>query len=127
MHIVLLDVIPETNARFKVGGACMNHRTNTYAVNVMFIILRILTAFLIISIFIPALNPARVSELINKNLSLFTSGFAYSTVLNGFKRALSRGWIEGSVLNLLFYSSTLSCLSIIVLGIGACSVSYTHL
>jgi putative aldouronate transport system permease protein len=98
----------------------MNHRTNTYAVNLMFIILRILTAFLIISIFIPALNPARVSELINKNLSLFTSGFAYSTVLNGFKRALSRGWIEGSVLNLLFYSSTLSCLSIIVLGIGAC-------
>ena len=63
----------------------MNHRTNTYAVNLMFIILRILTAFLIISIFIPALNPARVSELINKNLSLFTSGFAYSTVLNGFK------------------------------------------
>ncbi len=89
-------------------------------INILLIILRVLSAFLLISLFLPALNPGRVSELINKNLSLFTSGFAYSTVQNGFKRAISSGWIEQGTLNLLFGSSTVACLVIIVSGIGSC-------
>jgi putative aldouronate transport system permease protein len=75
---------------------------------------------MVTGMFIPALNPGRVSELINKNLSFFTSGFAFATVQNGFKRAISGGWIEQQTLDLLFSSSLAACLAIIAAGIGAC-------
>lgn len=88
--------------------------------NTLFIILRVLSALTVICIFIPGLNPGRISELVNKNLSLFTSGFAWSTVQNGFKRALSGGWIGLSTLNTLFCSSTLVCLAVFTAGVGAC-------
>lgn len=79
-------------------------------------IIRILVILLALSLFVPALNPARISGLINDNLSLFTSGLVYSTAFSGFKRALMRGWVEQGTLTLLFLSALLSCL-----GYFACS------
>lgn len=80
--------------------------------------LRIVVVLLAISMFVPALNPARISGLINKNLSLFTSGFVYTTMASGFKRALVKEWVERRDLYLLFISSLLTCLGLIVCSAG---------
>lgn len=88
--------------------------------NPLLIIIRILVILLAMSLFVPALNPARISGLINDNLSLFTSGLVYSTAYSGFKRALMRGWVEQSTLTLLFLSSMLSCIGYIINAAGGC-------
>lgn len=76
--------------------------------------LRGFSALLAIVMFVPNFNPAKVSELVNKNLSLFTSGFVYNTMSSGFKRALVKGWVEQSDINILFISSLLACIGVII-------------
>jgi putative aldouronate transport system permease protein len=62
------------------------------------IVFRFYLIAVFLSAFIPALNPARLSERIDLNASLFTCATSYSTITSGFTRALDRGWIESSVL-----------------------------
>ncbi len=71
-------------------------------------------------LFVPALNPARVSELLNENLSLFSCGFSYSKIVSSCARAINRGWVaEGSLL-LLVIASLVICLGITAGLISAC-------
>lgn len=51
---------------------------------------RIAILISVIFLFIPALNPVRISGMINRNLSLFTSGISYSTLTAEFGRALKK-------------------------------------
>lgn len=88
--------------------------------NSLLIIIRILVILLAMSLFVPGLNPAKISSMINDNLSLFTSGLVYSTAYSGFRRALMRGWVEQGTLNLLFLSSMLSCIGFLINGAGGC-------
>lgn len=81
---------------------------------------RILSLLLFILLFIPGANPARISESISRNVSLFTSGFAYSTYTKNIERALIRGWVPASVIKLAFFSSTIACIGIIACGAGSC-------
>ena len=93
---------------------------NTILTNRLLFILRIFAALLAISIFVPFLNPAKISALINKNLSFFTSGIAYPTLMSGFKRALTKEWVSKETLNILFSSSTIASLGLLASGFGAC-------
>jgi putative aldouronate transport system permease protein len=86
----------------------------------LLIILRVLSAFIVVSLFIPTLNPAKISDLVNKNLSFFTSGFVYKTAMNGFKRALTKGWVDNSTLHYMFSTSMIACVGFITSGIGGC-------
>ena len=53
----------------------------------LYYVLRIAILLSFVFLFIPALNPTRISGLINKNLSLFTSGISYSKLTADFGRA----------------------------------------
>lgn len=81
---------------------------------------RILALLLFVLLFIPGANPARISENINRNVSLFTSGFSYRTYTENLGKELLRGWLPYSVVNWGHYSSLIVCLGIIACAAGAC-------
>ncbi|MCI8923579.1 MAG: sugar ABC transporter permease [Lachnospiraceae bacterium] len=74
----------------------------------------------VIFLFVPALNPSRICGLINKNLSLFTSGVAYSTLTADFGRAFRKGWVEKSSIQMLYVSSLAVCLGIAANAASGC-------
>jgi putative aldouronate transport system permease protein len=84
------------------------------------VILRLAILFLFILLFIPDLNPARITEKINRNLSLFTCGFFYPNLIADMGRLLDKGWILNGTMQLLFISAMAACLGIIGCGAGAC-------
>ena len=50
-------------------------------------ILRCAVVINIIALFFPSFNPARLSGMINKNLSLFSCGISYKSIVANFGRA----------------------------------------
>lgn len=82
----------------------------------------------IVMMFFPGLNPAKVCDYINKNMSLFTSGISYSGLVNQCTRAFNQGWIQESSFVLLFISSMVACLGIAgVAAMGCMSLGNTKL
>lgn len=81
-------------------------------------VLRTAIIILVICLFIPALNPVRMSGLISSNASFFTSGISYGGLVEGFGRALKKGWIEESVLVMTYIGSLIGCLGTAAAGIG---------
>ncbi len=81
---------------------------------------RAISVLLLVVLFFPSLNVARISGLINRSISLLTTGFSYGNLISNFGRAFKKGWIMESSLRLLNVSSLLICLGIIVCAIGAC-------
>lgn len=86
----------------------------------VYYLIRIAVLFSILFLFIPAFNPARVSGIINRNLSLFTSGLFYNSLTDGFGRAIKKGWVLESSLRILYFSSMALCLGIIAGAVSAC-------
>lgn len=97
------------------GGGVSN-----FAVTPFFVTYRVVSLVLFIFLFLPAVNPARIMENISRNVSLFTSGFSYGTYTKNIERALLRGWLPRSVINLSFISSMAACIGIIACGIASC-------
>lgn len=81
---------------------------------------RVLSLLCIALMFVPALNPAKICGLVNKNLSLFSCGFSYSSLISECSRAFNKGYVTEGSFVLLFCSSLLICLGIIATAIGAC-------
>lgn len=81
---------------------------------------RFAAILLAICLFIPGLNPSRISGLIGKNLSLFTSGLFYKQLVVNFGRCLKKGWVMESTLQLLFVSSMIAIIGIIAVIAGGC-------
>ncbi len=65
------------------------------------------------SLFIPAVNPAKVCGLVSDNMSLFTSAVSYSALTANTIRASMQGWIEDSSFVILFISSIIACLGFV--------------
>ncbi len=82
--------------------------------------LRIAILLSVLFLFIPALNPARVSGAMNRNMSLFTSGISYSSLIDGFGRAFKKGWVMESSFRLLHGASLVLCLGIIANALSGC-------
>lgn len=80
---------------------------------ILMYVLRAVVILLVVFLFVPQVNPARVSTLINENLSLFTSGLVFSQLTDKFGRSLTKGWVDRGTLNVLFFSTMT-----IVIGIG---------
>ncbi|MDR2546318.1 MAG: ABC transporter permease subunit [Lachnospiraceae bacterium] len=70
--------------------------------------------------FFPGINPANINALINRNISLFTSGVAYNTLISGSERAIDRGWVSGSSYMMLFFASMVVCIGIGLTGVYGC-------
>lgn len=71
-------------------------------------------------VFFPALNPGRVSSLINENASLFTVATSYGTIVEKMEFALSRGVIGSHVVVLLMIGAAVVMLGILLNAAGAC-------
>lgn len=87
---------------------------------IFYYILRILIVLYVMLLFLPGMNPARITEKINRNLSLFTSGFFYKSLTSDMGRLISRGRIPEGAIKLVFFSSMLCCLGAVLAGIGGC-------
>lgn len=81
---------------------------------------RIITLLAALLIFFPAASPSRICTMINKNLSLFTSGISYSSLTAEMGRAFTRGWIAESTVILLFAASLITLIGIVAAGAGGC-------
>ena len=55
-------------------------------VDITYYLTRIAILVSVLFLFVPALNPVRISGLINKNMSLFTSGISYQSLIADFGR-----------------------------------------
>lgn len=86
-----------------------------------FRIIRILIIAEVVMMFFPAFNPAKISGMMNKNLSLFTCGTSYSSLIQGFGRAFTRGWVNENTFKLLFAGSMISLLAAVLYAAGACA------
>jgi putative aldouronate transport system permease protein len=70
--------------------------------------------------FFPSLNPGRICEMINKNVSLFTSGISYGTLTSEMGRAFNKGWINEETIMLVFAASLIMLIGVAACGAGAC-------
>ncbi|MDR2570167.1 MAG: ABC transporter permease subunit [Oscillospiraceae bacterium] len=86
------------------------------------LLFRGLLVVVFLTAFIAQLNPARLSGLINRNVSLFTCATSYSTIGNNFVRSLNQGWVEQSPLTIT-YIGTLVCIMAIALVVTAFCLS----
>lgn len=100
----------EANSKNKITGI-------TQAILIM---TRIIAIALVVCLFVPGINPSRISGLINKNLSLFTSGLFYDQLTSKFGRSLNKGWVTEGTLHILFVSSMVMLLGIAAAAAGAC-------
>lgn len=90
------------------------------AVSWLYYAVRIATLGLIVMMFFPQLSPARISELINKNMSLFTSGISYGGLVEQCGRAFRQGWVQESSFVILFVSCMLICIGIALAAAMSC-------
>ena len=74
----------------------------------LYYVVRIATLVMVVIAFFPQLNPAKICEFVNKNMSLFTSGVSYGGLTKECGRAFRQGWIQESSFRLLFASSMIS-------------------
>lgn len=81
---------------------------------------RVAAVLLAVLLFIPGLNPARITGKINQNLSLFTSGFFYDSLIAEMGRTITKGWILESTTWLIYFASMAICLGILAVGAAAC-------
>lgn len=98
----------------------MGKSKNEAIADKIYYLIRIAIILSAVFLFIPSLNPARISGLMNRNMSLFTSGISYSSLTEGFGRAIKKGWVMQSSLQLLFVSAMVSCIGIIANVASAC-------
>lgn len=82
------------------------------------IILRVVIVATLICMFIPGLNPARMSALIDGNASLFTTSISYNSLTEGFTRAIRKGWVTQSVINLTYLDALITCIGVAAAGVG---------
>lgn len=88
--------------------------------DIIFAALRIVIIINAVLMFFPAFNPARVSGMISKNLSLFTCGTSYDSLVQPFGRAFMRGWVSEGTFKLLFAVCLAAVLSAAVMAAGGC-------
>lgn len=98
----------------------MERTKKTAVADKLYVVLRIFMVLSAICMFVPGLNPARMSGMINKNMSFFTSAVSYSALEDTFGRALTKGWVEQSTLITITVSSAIACLGIAALAVGGC-------
>ena len=98
----------------------MLKRLNIKTSDMPVLMFRVFLVLVFISAFIAELNPARLSGLINKNVSLFTCATSYSAIGERFIRSLNQGWIEQPALTVTYIGSLVSALAIALVAAAFC-------
>jgi len=81
--------------------------------NWLYYFVRIATLLSVVMVFFPAFNPGKISGLINKNMSLFTSAISYGSLTENCIRAFDKGWVSETSFVILFVSSMIMVIGII--------------
>jgi len=88
--------------------------------DVLYWILRIGVIANVVMLFFPSFNPIRVSENVNKNMSLFSCSTSYESMLNTFKATLRRQeWLEPAFKSLSAIGVVIIIATIIAI-VGGC-------
>lgn len=88
--------------------------------NPVYIIHRIAILLACAAIFYPGFNPGRVTSAISRNVSLFTAGISYNSLVSEVQRPLLRGWISSSTFSLIMIASIILILGIVLAAAGGC-------
>lgn len=86
----------------------------------LYVVLRLLSIAAIILLFIPSINPARISDLISKTTSVFTCGTSYGLLTENFARAFNKGWVGTMTMQAVFAGSLCIIAGFAINGAGAC-------
>lgn len=86
----------------------------------LYVIHRVAILLAFAAIFYPGLNPGRITTAINRNVSLFTAGISYNSLVSELQRPLARGWVQSSTFVLLMVSSIVLIVGIVLCGVGGC-------
>lgn len=81
--------------------------------NAMIIPFRIVLLLVFASAFVAEINPARLSELILRHDSLFTSAISYTSIGDNFIRALNMGWITQQPLTVTYIGAVITALAVV--------------
>ncbi|MCR4618152.1 MAG: ABC transporter permease subunit [Lachnospiraceae bacterium] len=82
---------------------------------------RVATFLSVFLLFFPQASPTRITSLIGKNVSLFTSAVSYGTLTSEMGRALNRGWLSYFSITILYIGAVLILLGIIAAVVCACT------
>jgi len=89
-------------------------------VSVLYWILRCSAVAEVVSLFFSAFNPVRISNNINKNMSLFSCALSSDTMLSTFKVALRRQeWLEPAIKSLAVCAAII-IISAVIAAAGGC-------
>ncbi len=72
-------------------------------------------------LFFPQASPTRITSLIGKNVSLFTSAVSYTSLTSEMGRALNKGWLSYFSVLCLYIGAILMLLGIIASVVAACT------
>lgn len=86
----------------------------------IYYVYRLMAIMLFVFLFLPAANPARISGMVGRSISLLTAGFSYGTLIDNFGRAFRKEWILESTMRLDSISSLFVCVGIFACALGAC-------
>ena len=92
----------------------------------LYYVYRILALFLFMLLFLPAVNPARISSLISKSTSLLTTGISYDRLIENMGRPLKKLWVLPSTMQLLRFSAVGVDIGILAAAAGACLSPGNH-
>ena len=95
-------------------------RTAVTPTRVFYVLNRVLILFCSLAMFFPAFNPARISDRISRDVSLFTTGVSFPTLTVRFERAFVQGWVDPAVFILLMTAALVVIAGTILSAIGAC-------
>ncbi len=73
----------------------------------LFWVQRIVTLLAVFLLFFPQVSPTRITSLIGKNVSLFTSAVSYGSLTAEMGRALDREWISYDSITILYIGALL--------------------
>ncbi len=110
--LFLLGSVKDLRGRNEVGNSKISDK--------IYYVYRLMAMMLFVLLFLPATNPARISGMINRSISLLTAGFSYGTLIDNFGRAFRKEWILESTMRLDSISSLFVCVGIFACALGAC-------
>ncbi len=84
------------------------------------ILQRVSAILLVVLIFLPGVNPGRITELINKNVSLFPAAISYDSLTAEMGRAFTKFWVAESTIKFLFAGSIVLLIGILCAAAAGC-------
>ena len=87
----------------------------------VYYVTRLGTILGLVMMFFPAANPGYVCNLINKNLSLFTTAISYDALTTLAMRPMDKGWVDKSSFITLMIAAAVVCIGILLQAVAGCT------